>query len=165
MFVAERCFEGTRAFSTQGIDKAVFNLFKMYAQLGERRVSLQSSGAQDVLAYSDMWGAGAPPDVTGFATLAEDDSLRVLVFSHHDQIEVSGELRVQLELANLPGGDRPLTLKHYRIDAHTQQRVCRMGAPGPAHVPQRWAVCCHQGPRRPGAARAAPASCTRSTES
>ena len=30
MFEAERCFEGTRTFSTQGIDKAVFNLFKLF---------------------------------------------------------------------------------------------------------------------------------------
>ena len=34
MFPGERCFEGTRTFTTQGIDKAVFNMFKIYGSLG-----------------------------------------------------------------------------------------------------------------------------------
>ncbi len=34
LFPGERCFEGTRTFTTQGIDKAVFNLFKIYGGLG-----------------------------------------------------------------------------------------------------------------------------------
>ncbi len=37
MFVGERCFEDTRGFSTQGIDKAILNLFRMYARMGRRR--------------------------------------------------------------------------------------------------------------------------------
>jgi xylan 1,4-beta-xylosidase len=42
MFEAERCFEGTRTFTTQGIDKAVFNLFKLFARMGSQRVALTS---------------------------------------------------------------------------------------------------------------------------
>ena len=38
MFEAERCFEGTRTFTTQGIDKAVFNLFKFFARMGTQKV-------------------------------------------------------------------------------------------------------------------------------
>ncbi len=56
MFVAERCFEGTRAFSTQGIDKAIFNLFRMYARMGTQQVAFESSAAKDPLQYADLWG-------------------------------------------------------------------------------------------------------------
>ncbi len=120
MFVGERCFEGTRVFSTQGIDKAIFNLLRMVTQLGERRVSMLSSGAQDVLAYADGWGSASGPDVSGFATLTAEDSLRILVYSHHDLIERSGETEIELDIAHLPARNRPLTLRHYRIDgAHS----------------------------------------------
>ena len=50
MFVGERCFEGTRAFSTQGIDKAILNLFRMYARMGTQQVAFESTGAKDPLA-------------------------------------------------------------------------------------------------------------------
>ncbi len=117
LFVAERCFEGTRAFSTQGIDKAVFNLFKMYAKMGTQQVELTSSGAQDSQAYPDRWGYGAPPDVSGFATLTGEKSLEVLVYNHHDDWNRTGDTQVDIDLVNLPFQGKKLTLKHYRIDA------------------------------------------------
>lgn len=43
MFIGERCFEGTRVFTTQGIDKAIFNLFKLYARMGNRRLLFEST--------------------------------------------------------------------------------------------------------------------------
>jgi len=43
LFIGERCFEGTRTFTTQGIDKPVFNLFKMFAKLGNKYLPLHSS--------------------------------------------------------------------------------------------------------------------------
>lgn len=116
MFVGERCFEGTRTFSTQGIDKAILNLFRMYAQMGTQEVLFQSTGAQDPLTYADMFGYGEAPDISGFATLSGNKSLEVLIYNHHDDWDVSGEYEVDLEIDNLPfdGGD--LVLKHYRID-------------------------------------------------
>ena len=47
LFPGERAFEGTRSFSTQGIDKAVLNLFRMYARMGTKEVAFTSSGAKD----------------------------------------------------------------------------------------------------------------------
>ena len=39
VFPGERCFEGTRAFQTQGIDKLVLNMFRMYALMGDKRLA------------------------------------------------------------------------------------------------------------------------------
>lgn len=117
LFVGERCFEGTRAFSTQGIDKAVFNLFKMYVKMGTQQVALTSSGAQDELAYSDRWGYASPSDVSGFAALTGEKSLEVLIYNHHDDWHRTGETRVELDLVNLPFAGQKATLKHYRIDS------------------------------------------------
>jgi xylan 1,4-beta-xylosidase len=120
MFVGERCFEGTRAFSTQGIDKAILNLFRMYAKMGQQEVLFESTGAKDPLTYADKWGNAAMPDISGFAALAGNQSLSVLVYNHHDNWDLSGEYRIELAVENLPFDSEELLLKHYRIDhAHS----------------------------------------------
>mgnify|MGYP000396746088 CR=1 FL=1 len=78
LFVGERCFEGTRAFATQGIDKPIFNLLRMYARMGDQLVNFTSGGARDTLAYADAWGDAEPPDLGGFATAKDDGSVQVL---------------------------------------------------------------------------------------
>jgi xylan 1,4-beta-xylosidase len=117
MFVAERCFEGTRSFSTQGIDKAVFNVFKMYAKLGDQQVALTSSGAKNTLGYADLFGRGEAPDIDGVAALAGNKSLTVMVYNHHDDWDLEGETPVELEVSNLPFGAADYRVEHYRIDA------------------------------------------------
>ncbi len=117
MFVAERCFEGTRTFSTQGIDKAVFNLFKMYARLGDQQVALTSSGAQDTLKYADQFGRGLAADIDGVAALSGSKSLTVLIYNHHDDWDVSGESAVEVEVSNLPFDTADYQVEHFRVDA------------------------------------------------
>ena len=89
MFVGERCFEGTRAFSTQGIDKAILNLFRMYARMGTQEVAFASSSARDPLADADLIGSSAGPDVSGFAALSGSKSLQILIYDHHDDWSLS----------------------------------------------------------------------------
>jgi xylan 1,4-beta-xylosidase len=119
MFVGERCFEGTRTFSTQGIDKAILNLFRMYAQMGANAVSFVSSAAKDPMTYSDDNGFDADSDVSGFATV-DDNSLAVLIYHHHDDWGMIGDTDISLEIANLPFTASEVTVTHYRIDdAHS----------------------------------------------
>ena len=116
MFVGERCFEGTRTFSTQGIDKAVLNLFRMYEKLGPKEIYFESTGAQDPLKYVDSWGKGQPPDVSGFATMTDRKSVEVLIYNHHDDWDLEGVSEVEVEVQSLPFETSDLVLKHYRID-------------------------------------------------
>ena len=57
MFVAERCFEGTRAFSTQGIDKAILNLFRMYAKMGSTTDRVRKHGRAKIRCSTPICGA------------------------------------------------------------------------------------------------------------
>jgi xylan 1,4-beta-xylosidase len=116
MFVGERCFEGTRTFSTQGIDKPILNLFRMYARMGTQAVRFESTGAQDPLAYADLWGMGQPPDIGGCAALSGNNSLELLIYNHHDDWDLRGEYPIDLEIANLPFGGDQVRVAHYRID-------------------------------------------------
>ena len=105
LFVGERCFEGTRTFSTQGIDKAILNLFRMYAQLGDEAVSFESSSTPDE----------NTPDISGVATVS-DSALSILIYNHHDNWDMAEDYPVELTVKNLPFASSDLTLTHYRID-------------------------------------------------
>ena len=120
LFPGERAFEGTRALSTQGIDKAVLNLFRMYARMGSQEVFFTSSGAKDPLQYPDLNGMTRTPDVSGFATLTGSKSLEILIYNHHDNWDLSEDWQIELEVANLPFETSTFRLAHYRIDrAHS----------------------------------------------
>ena len=115
MFEGERCFEGTRTFTTQGIDKAIFNLFKLYAKLGTQRVALESSRDLDPMRFADYNGTAEGPEIDGWATVGAGDSVQVLLYCHHDDWDVEKTYDVELTLAGLPEGS--MTVRHYRIDA------------------------------------------------
>jgi len=115
IFVGERCFEGTRTFATQGIDKAIFNLFRMYAKMGNKELSFSSSHAVDVLEYKDEFGTGEGPDISGMASISDDGSIRVLVYSHHDDWDIEKEFDVELDISNISAMEKA-KISHYRID-------------------------------------------------
>ena len=115
LFIAERCFEGTRAFTTQGIDKAIFNLFKLYAKTGNKALTFESSQEKDVLAYKDDFGTGEEPEVSGMASAADDDSIQVMVYSHHDDWDIEKEFDVELDISNISYSNEAV-IRHYRID-------------------------------------------------
>lgn len=129
-FEPERCFEGTRAFTTHGIEKALFNLFKLYAKLGEDRLALESERGFDPLTYTDINGYDKGSEINGWATKREDGSYAVLLYAHHDDWDVNDEFSVKFAVDGLDGDMVKLT--HYRIDgehsnAHTEW--LRQGSP------------------------------------
>ncbi len=113
LFPGERCFEGTRVFSTQGIDKPCMNLFRMLARLEGDSVTFTSDGERDWLAEPD--GGEIMPDVSGRAAVSEDGVLRILVYSHHDDPDFNGETGVTLTISGLEASE--YTLSHTRIDS------------------------------------------------
>jgi len=116
MFEAERCFEGTRTFTTQGIDKAVFNVFKFFAKMGTQKVELTTTRDLDPMAFEDMNGYQAGPEVDGWATMDSEDKLQVLLYCHHDDWDVKETYDIDLVLDNLPMEGK-VQIRHLRIDA------------------------------------------------
>ena len=122
-FPAERCFEGTRTFSTQGINKAIFNLFEIYGKLGYEKLAFESDGACDFRLdqYSPSKGevydgAGSSTDVSGFAAKGENGETQIVLYSHHDDVDLKGGSRIALTV-NGYGDRKALSVTHYRIDA------------------------------------------------
>ena len=135
MFEGERCFEGTRTFSTQGIDKAVLNLFKLYAKLGEQTLALTSGRDLDVLSFQDEYGTAEGPEIDGWATQTGDDSIQVLLYCHHDDWDVKQTFSVDFQLENLPFAG-PVSVRHYRIDESHSNAYAEWVRQGRPHWPQ-----------------------------
>ncbi|MDR3121599.1 MAG: hypothetical protein LBU58_09775, partial [Clostridiales bacterium] len=115
MFEGERCFEGTRTFSTQGIDKAVMNVFRLYAKLGGQLVSLTSSRGLDPLGYKDDWGAGEGAEINGWATLTGTNSVEAFIYCHEDTWDRDGVYNIEFNAENLPF-EGPCRVTRYLID-------------------------------------------------
>jgi xylan 1,4-beta-xylosidase len=112
MFEGERCFEGTRTFSTQGIDKAVMNVFKLFAKLGSQLVELNSSGAGGPEKHR---AAGPGAEIDGWAVMTGTKSLEAFIYCHEDTWDTEGYYPVEFTVNNLPFKG-PCRITHYRID-------------------------------------------------
>lgn len=125
MFPGERCFEGTRTFTTQGIDKAVFNMFKIYGTLGNEKLAFVSDGAEklDFLEEPDIGqknhscytGEGEETDVSGFAVRGKNGETQVIVYSHNNDRDKQEEHEIYITVDGLTS--EKVKISHYRIDA------------------------------------------------
>lgn len=116
MFRGERCFEGTRTFVTQGIDKPILNLFKMFSFLGDKKIYLESSMKKDQIRFEDDYGLKEEPEIYGTATLSGSKSIEVLLYCHHDDWDFKGEYEVDIEIYGFPFSTPKVKLMHYRLD-------------------------------------------------
>ena len=147
MFEGERCFEGTRSLSTQGIDKAVMNLFRMFARLGTEKVELSVSRNQDIPGSAEADGTDADPEISGWATRDSDQMLQVLIYSHHDDWDRQESRDISLIIKKLPMSG-PVSITHYRID-RDHSNACaeweRQGKPDWPDDRQRAAILARSG--------------------
>ncbi|HLV35623.1 MAG TPA: hypothetical protein VKY59_10940, partial [Spirillospora sp.] len=143
LFVGERCFEGTRTFSTQGIDKPILNLFRLYARMGSQAVQFHSTGKQNPLAYADENGFGEEPDIAGFAALSDSATLTILIYNHHDDWNMQADYPISVQIDNLPYASAGVTIRHYRIDqvnSNAYAEWMRQGKPMYPTPEQRQAI-------------------------
>jgi xylan 1,4-beta-xylosidase len=144
-FEHERLFEGTRAFDTHGIDKALMNLFRLYAKLGDERVELISERGFDPLSYKDKNGYDFGTEINGWATKTRG-GYAVLLYAHHDDWDVDEEFSVKLRITGLHTEQVKLT--HYRIDGEHSNAYAewvRQGSPDWASEEQYAAIAARSG--------------------
>ncbi len=125
LFPGERCFEGTRTFTTQGIDKAVFNMFKIYGALGDEKLEFVSDAAEKMeylnepdigmKNQSSYTGEGEETDVSGFAVRGRDGETQIVIYSHNNDRDLKEVNHVTLEISGLVG-ENEKQISHYRID-------------------------------------------------
>ncbi len=128
-FEGQPSFAGFRDLATNGVDKPVLNIFRMFGLMKGDRVSVDSSGSLPLDEVRDK-SVTAQPDVGALAT-ADTRSASVLVWNYHDDDVKGTPADVVLNVAGITSATATLT--HYRVDqdhSNAYTAWLRMGSPG-----------------------------------
>jgi xylan 1,4-beta-xylosidase len=107
-------FEGFRSLATNGVDKPVLNVFRMFGMMSGERVKTSSTGEVPLDTLVDTGVRGAP-DVDAFATHASKE-VAVLVWNYHDVNQPAPATPTTVTIRGIPAGVQRVLLEHYRID-------------------------------------------------
>jgi xylan 1,4-beta-xylosidase len=107
-------FAGFRTLATNGIDKSVLNVFRMFARMSGKRLAVESDGAVTLDAILKD-GVRDRPDVSALAGL-DNKKLCVLVWHYHDDDVAGLDAAVNLTVTGLPLDKGEVRMRHFRID-------------------------------------------------
>jgi xylan 1,4-beta-xylosidase len=121
-------FAGFRELATNGVDKAVLNVFRMMAMLDGDWLRTESSGAlpeEQIVTHS----VTDAPDVDAIATRRMDE-VDILLWNYHDADVAADPAKVEIKVRGLPGSK--VTEEVFLMDAaHSNAYAVwrRMGSP------------------------------------
>ena len=131
-FEGQPAFAGFRELATDGIDKPVLNVFRMYSKLGGNSgsewVKTESSGALSLDAIVKD-GVGAKTDVDAIATRSRHE-VDVMVWNYSDVDLPADAAKIQVTIDGLPKGE--MRMQEFRMDdAHSNAYAVwlKMGSP------------------------------------
>ena len=123
-------FRGFRDLATNGVDKPVLNVFRMFGQMEGNKVPVISSSPYNYVSVRDSSVRGGEPDVNGLAA-AGNHSASVMVWNYHDKNALNvPETPVTVSVKGIPA--QKILLTHYRIDQeHSNSYTAwkKMGSP------------------------------------
>ena len=107
-------FEGFRSLATNGIDKPVLNVFRMFGLMSGTRVATTSTSR---VALDTLVGTGVreSADVDGMATISDRDAA-VLLWNYHDADLVAAATPTTVKIQGIPRGVTRVLVKDYRVD-------------------------------------------------
>ncbi len=123
-------FYGFRDLATNGVDKPVLNVFRMYGMMRGNRVEVTGSLAYNAQTVRDS-SVRRGPDVNALASYdPATRSAAVMVWNYHDDNLPAPDSPVELTLRGLPA--RRVRVQHFRIDqTHSNSYTAwqKMGSP------------------------------------
>lgn len=123
-------FAGFRSLASNGIDKPVLNVFRMFSKMASRRLPLTSDAAV-TLDEITRRGVREKADVSALAS-GDGNKISVLLWHYHDDDVAGPAANVELNVSGLPNAKRLASLRHYRIDENHSNAFAewkRMGSP------------------------------------
>jgi len=111
-FEDQAWFRGFRDLATNGVDKPVLNVFRMFGMMEGNRVEVKQDLAYDFKKVRDESVRGAA-DINGLASKSTA-SAGVMVWNYHDDNVPSPDAAVVVVVKGLPA--QKVMLYHYRID-------------------------------------------------
>jgi xylan 1,4-beta-xylosidase len=128
-FENQPLFYGFRDLATNGVDKPVLNVFRMFGKMKGKRVQVNGSQMYALKTMVDSSARGALTDIGGLAA-KDKKSASVMVWNYHDDDIQSPATPVDVTIAGLPA--TAVTLTHYRIDnehSNSYEVWKKMGSP------------------------------------
>lgn len=122
-------FYGFRDLATNGVDKPVLNVFRMFGMMKGKRVAVESDRMVPLFAIRDS-GVRKPQTDVGAIAATANRNATVMIWNYHDD-DVSGDAaNVQLQCKGIKANK--VTLTQYRIDADNSNSYevwKKMGSP------------------------------------
>lgn len=121
-------FYGFRDLATNGVDKPVLNVFRMFGMMKGARVHAESNRMYELQAVLDS-SIRKHPEIGAIAA-TDGKSATVMIWNYHDEDKQGAAETIQLNLKNLTG--RQATVTEYRIDAdhsNSYEVWKKMGSP------------------------------------
>ena len=122
-------FHGFRDLSTNGVNKPVMNVFRMFGMMEHTMISSISDGGFSWQAVIDSGIRGVSPDIGVIAT-REKNSASVMIWHYHDDDKIIPGKVVELAINSIP--DKKVSVTQYRIDreySNSYEAWKRMGSP------------------------------------
>jgi len=124
-------YAGFRDMATNGVDKPVLNVFRMFGMMEGQRIKVnQENLSYNFLKVRDESVRGESPDVNAIAAKSEN-SITVMVWNYHDNndLDVPASL-VNVIIENIPS--EKVLINHYRVDQELSNSYTlwkKMGSP------------------------------------
>jgi xylan 1,4-beta-xylosidase len=112
-FEDQPMFAGFRDLATNGIDKPVLNVFRMFGMMKGKRVQVTGNRMYDLKTFVDSSVRGQP-DIGAIAA-KDDHSCTIMIWNYHDEDKTGPGEKVTLNLTGLPS--TTLTLTQYNVDS------------------------------------------------
>lgn len=107
-------FFGFRDLATNGVDKPVLNVFRMFGMMKGNRVNVTTNHGYDLRTAVDSSFRRSYTDINGMACKDASEATVLLWNYHDDDVKTDAE-SVTVQLKGLPA--KEVLLQHYRIDS------------------------------------------------
>ena len=116
-FENQKWFAGFRDLATNGVNKPVLNVFRMFGLMKGDIVQTRSSAPLTAIEMTQK-SVREAADINALASISTDErTAAVMIWHYHDDDLPAAPAQVTLKISNLPAiASRKVLLTHYRID-------------------------------------------------
>ena len=122
-------FNGYRDLATNGIDKPVLNIFRMFGKMSGNRVEVFGDLAYDFIVVRDSSVRGEKRDINALASV-NDTMAAVMIWNYHDLNVISPNENIELSVHGIPS--KKVEITHFRVDqnfSNSYEKWKEMGSP------------------------------------
>lgn len=121
-------FAGFRDLATNGVDKPVLNVFRMFGMMKGKRVAVSGNRMYDLKTFVDS-SVRKQTDIGALAAI-DKRSATIMVWNYHDEDRQDAGEEIKIDLDGLPATS--VTMTEYRIDkehSNSYEVWKKMGSP------------------------------------